>query len=314
MPFVIVRNNIVKVKADAIVNSANPLPVYGSGTDRAVYEAAGKEKLLEERKKIGTLLPGQAAATPAFALNAKYIIHTVGPLWAGGEQGEYEDLTACYRNSLELAKSLKCKSIAFPLISTGVYGFPKDKALRIAIDTITAFILKNDMHVSLVVFDPESFVVSGKINDGIKEIVDDTYVRIHARSEYGYMAEKTAGNEKEPAEETFVDRLFHKIDEKGLKPSAVYKKANMNRQHFSKLNCDRYYIPKKKTVIALCIALELDIMEAEELLQLAGYALSPVISFDRALKYLITQKEYDIFRINAYLVANDLPQLVPKEN
>lgn len=134
MPFVIVRNNIVKVKADAIVNSANPLPVYGSGTDRAVYEAAGKEKLLEERKKIGTLLPGQAAATPAFALNAKYIIHTVGPLWAGGEQGEYEDLTACYRNSLELAKSLKCKSIAFPLISTGVYGFPKDKALRIAID------------------------------------------------------------------------------------------------------------------------------------------------------------------------------------
>ena len=314
MPFVIVRNNIVKVKADAIVNSANPLPIYASGTDKAVYEAAGKEKLLEERRKIGTLLPGEAAATPAFALNAKYIIHTVGPLWAGGGHGENEELTACYRNSLELAKKLKCKSIAFPLISTGVYGFPKDKALRIAINTITEFVLKNDMYVSLVVFDPESFVVSGKINDGIKEIVDDTYVRIHSRSEYGYAAEDTAGNQKEPAEETFADRLFHIIDEKGLKPSVVYRKANMNRQHFSKLNCDRNYIPKKKTVIALCIALELDIMEAEELLQLAGYALSPVIPFDRAIKYLITQRENDIFRINAYLAANDLPQLVPREN
>ena len=129
MPFQIIRNDITKVKADAIVNTANPEPIYGSGTDSAIYKAAGKRQLLAARKKIGEIAPGQAAWTEAFRLDARYIIHTVGPAWAGGHQGEREILHACYANSLALAAKLSCESIAFPLIATGVYGFPKDRAL-----------------------------------------------------------------------------------------------------------------------------------------------------------------------------------------
>ena len=126
MPLNIIRNNIVKVSADAIVNTANPEVAVGAGVDQTIYEAAGFEELLAERAKIGPMRPGQAAATPAFALDAKYIIHTVGPVWCGGDFGEREAVASCYRRSLQLADELKCESIAFPLISTGTYGFPKE--------------------------------------------------------------------------------------------------------------------------------------------------------------------------------------------
>lgn len=136
MPFQIIRNDITKVKADAIVNTANPNVAVGSGTDKAVYRAAGKEQLLVERKKIGIMYPGQVAHTGAFNLDAKYIIHTIGPTWIDGNHKEREILHSCYEKSLDLAAELKCKSIAFPLIATGVYGFPKDEALQIALAEI----------------------------------------------------------------------------------------------------------------------------------------------------------------------------------
>lgn len=129
MPFKIVRNDITKVKADVIVNTANPNPICASGTDLAIYEAAGKEKLLAERAGIGKIARGDIAVTGAYNLKAKYIIHTVGPVWTDGLHHEFEILEDCYRKSLQKALELKCESIAFPLISTGVYGFPKDKAL-----------------------------------------------------------------------------------------------------------------------------------------------------------------------------------------
>ena len=191
MPLKIIRNDITKVRADTIVNSANPKPVYGSGCDSAVYEAAGVEELLAERRKIGVMERGSAAATPAFALDAKYIIHTVGPFWKDGRSGEFETLEKCYRNSLMLAAELGCGSVAFPLIATGVYGFPKDKAIGIAVSVISAFLLENDMTVTLVVFDPKSFELSGKLFSGIREYISDREAKNRLSAEYSFRG--TAG-------------------------------------------------------------------------------------------------------------------------
>ncbi|MBQ4371084.1 MAG: macro domain-containing protein, partial [Firmicutes bacterium] len=167
MPLNIVRSDITRLSADAIVNTANPEAAVGPGVDRAVFEAAGFDELLAERRKIGRLEPGQAAATPAFALDAKYVIHTVGPLWEGGSAGEEEAVASCYRNSLSLARELGCASAAFPLISTGTLGFPKDRALKIAVDEISSFLMElppdEDMDVTLAVYDRESFALSGKL-------------------------------------------------------------------------------------------------------------------------------------------------------
>ena len=186
MPFQIIRNDITKVKADAIVNTANPEPVIGTGTDSAVYSAAGAEALLAERRKIGNIEPGQAASTHAYCLNAKYIIHTVGPVWIDGFHKEREVLSACYRNSLSLADKLKCKSAAFPLISTGVYGFPRDEALQIAISEFSHFLMQSDMKITLVVFDRRAFELSGKLIEGIEEYIDENMVRQLHMEEYKY--------------------------------------------------------------------------------------------------------------------------------
>lgn len=184
MPFKIVRNDITKVKADAIVNTANPKPVHAGGTDSAIYHAAGAEKLLEERKKIGCIERGEVAVTDAFALNAKYIIHTVGPEWVDGKHDEFKLLENCYIHSLEKALELGCESIAFPLISTGVYGFPKDKALQIAVSVFSRFHLENEMQIILVVFDKTSFQLSGQIVGEIDSYIDANYVRKKRIREY----------------------------------------------------------------------------------------------------------------------------------
>ena len=176
MAFKIIRNDITKVCADAIVNTANPKPVYGNGTDTAIYEAAGAEDLLKEREKIGEIKEGQAAATKAFALDAKYIIHTVGPVWIDGEHGERDAVRSCYENSLKTAKELGCESIAFPLIATGSYGFPKAEALQIAISVFSEFLAENEMQITLVVFDEKSFVLSGKIFSDVDAYIDENYV------------------------------------------------------------------------------------------------------------------------------------------
>lgn len=184
MAFKIIRNDITQVCADAIVNTANPQPTYAGGTDAAIYRAAGEEKLLAERKKIGVIEVGQAVETPAFQLNARYIIHTVGPEWIDGEHGEYEAVRSCYMNSLKLAKKLGCESIAFPLIATGVYGFPKAEALRIAVSVFSEFLVDEEMQITLVVFDSESFVLSGKLFSGVDSYIDENYVSEQTDAEY----------------------------------------------------------------------------------------------------------------------------------
>jgi len=185
MPFQIIRNDITKVKADAIVNTANPKPAIGSGTDSAIYHAAGEADLLAERRKIGDIAPGNAAVTPAFRLRAKHIIHTVGPAWVDGRHGEHEILHSCYKNSLELAAELSAESIAFPLIATGVYGFPRDEALNIALSEIGKFLLTHDMEVILVVFDRKAFELSEELVGEIEAYIDDHGVRAARDEEYG---------------------------------------------------------------------------------------------------------------------------------
>lgn len=185
MPFEIVRNNIVNMQVDAIVNTANPKPVVGAGTDAAIHEAAGP-KLLEERKKIGPISPGDAALSKAYQLPSKYVIHVVGPVWTDGTRGEADTLAACYRNALALALQKRCKSVAFPLISTGTYGFPKDLALQVAIREIGAFLLAHDMQVYLVVFNREAFQLSEKLFSSVQSFIDENYVAEQEEKEQTY--------------------------------------------------------------------------------------------------------------------------------
>ena len=184
LPFQIIRNDITKVKADAIVNTANPNVAVGGGVDSAIYKAAGKDKLLEARKKIGVLMPGEAAITDAFALDAKYIIHVSGPWWTDGSKGEEECLRSCYAKALQLAKDYGCNSIAFPLLATGTYGFPKELGIQIAVDTFTAFLEDNDIEVTLAVFGSEDVTISGKLVEDVASFVDDGYVETALAEEY----------------------------------------------------------------------------------------------------------------------------------
>lgn len=245
MAFQIIRNDITKVKADAIVNTANPKPKYVSGVDYAIYTAAGTEKLLAERQKIGDIAPGQAAETPAFALPAKYIIHTVGPAWIDGKHGETDVLRECYSNSLQLAQKLGCESIAFPLIATGVEGFPKPDALQIAVKVIVEFLANADMEITLVVFDETSFVLSGGLFAGVDAFIDDNYATERFESEYGQgmaarmssdMSGDGAGSEElvnKRRKSLFASGLFRRRKKVG-KASAPCEDAAMPRREEAK--------------------------------------------------------------------------------
>ena len=186
MPFEIIRNDITRVKADAIVNTANPRPLIGAGTDTAIYQAAGEKELLAERRKIGDIPPGGSAATKAFRLQARYVIHTVGPIWRGGDKGERELLKKAYEGALQLANSLSCESIAFPLLSAGSYGFPRDEALQIALSCFNRFLLQHEMLITLVIFDEDSFVISSRLYDDIEEFISNRQAREMERRYYGW--------------------------------------------------------------------------------------------------------------------------------
>ena len=337
MPFQIIRNDITKVQADVIVNTANPQPKIGSGTDGAIYQAAGAEALLAERRKIGDIAPGQAAVTPAFALPAKHIIHTVGPAWLDGKHGERDILRACYDNTLALAAGLKAESIAFPLIATGVYGFPKDEALDIALSAIGKFLLTHDMTVILVVLGREAFALSEQLIGSIDAFLDEHEVRTLEDTEYPRgkdfeiyrrrrAEQQTAYTDPQyhapeiPADlpldeilgdpgDTFQQRLFHLIDAGGMDDVTVYKKANLDRKLFSAIRCNVNYQPKKKTVLALALALKLDLPEMRDLLARAGYSFSPSDKSDLILQYCVRNNIYDIYEINVILYRYGQPTL-----
>ncbi|MBR6707158.1 MAG: macro domain-containing protein [Clostridia bacterium] len=318
MPLKIIREDITRVHADAIVNTANPRPIIGRGTDMAVYLAAGAEDMLAERKKIGGILPGQAAATGAFRLNARYVIHTVGPQWRGGGFHERETLGECYTRSLALADRLKCESAAFPLISAGIYGFPKDEALSIAFSAISRFLLSHDMTVILAVFDRDAFEMSGRLFTDLEDLIGGRETARPAKETRGIAMnnlraapEPRGGISEAPfaaleealdtKEDSFVQKLFRLIDERGLDDVTVYKRANIDRKLFSGIRCKKNYHPKKKTAVALAIALELSMDETADLLARAGYALSPNDRFDVIIAYFISRRFYSVWEINAAL-------------
>lgn len=339
MPLKIVRNDITRVKADAIVNSANKKPICGGGTEYHIYEAAGHAKLLAAREHVGELNVAEIAVTPAFALNAKYIIHTVGPKWNGGNSGEALALANCYRGALEKAKELGCESIAFPLISSGVFRFPKDSALKIALQAIGLFLQTNEMDVQLVVFDRKSFEVSESLYSDIHSYIDDNYVRDkyddalefvsyrrikeqsrlyedtlleiseNAICERCERAAETLEDILATTEETFCDKLFSLIHEKKQDDVEIYKRANLDRKHFSKIRSNVNYKPTKKTALALAIALQLNLDETKDLLARAELALSPSNKGDLIVTYFIEHQKYDIWEINSMLFKFGQPTL-----
>ena len=180
MPFEIVRNDITKMKTDAIVNAANRSLLGGGGVDGAIHRAAGPE-LLEECRTLGGCETGEAKITKGYRLPARYVIHTVGPVWHGGTHGEKDLLAACYLHSLELAAAYECETVAFPMISAGAYGYPPDQAMAVAVESITRFLLEHDMTVYLVVFGHTEFLTGRKLFRDIQEYIDDVYAESHVR-------------------------------------------------------------------------------------------------------------------------------------
>ena len=324
MPLIIVRNDITKMPVDAIVNAAKESLLGGGGVDGCIHRAAGPE-LLQECRTLGGCRTGEAKITGAYRLPCKYVIHTVGPVWNGGEYGEREQLASCYRTSLALAKEHCCETVAFPLISSGIFGYPKDQALRVAVDTIGEFLLHNDMTVYIVIFSRTAYQISSKLFADIAEYVDDHYVDAHTDSQrerlrrMSVLESRTLSADAAAApmavggldsllahlDAGFSETLLKLIDRSGKKDAEVYKKANVDRKLFSKIRNNPDYKPSKATAIAFAIALELSLPETRDLIARAGYALSPSSKFDVIIEYFIMQRDYDIFKINEALFAFD---------
>lgn len=310
MPLEIIRNDITKVQVDAIVNAANSSLLGGGGVDGAIHKAAGPE-LLEECRTLGGCPTGQSKITKGYKLPAKYVIHTVGPVWHGGSQGEEQLLRDCYRNSLDLAKEYDLESIAFPLISAGAYGYPKDRAMQVAISVIGEFLMNHEMMVYLVVFDKSAVVLSEKLFASINQYIDDRYVEEHAIlrdyqvKEFYPIAGRSLEDLVNHLDETFAQMLLRLIDEKGMTDPVVYKKANLDRKLFSRIRNNIHYRPSKPTVLAFAIALQLNLDETRDLLARAGFALSHSSKLDIIVEYFIEAGLYNIFEINEVLYAYD---------
>ncbi len=383
MPFRIIRDDITRVRADAIVDTANPHPRIGGGTDAAIYRAAGTRRLLAARRTIGDIAPGQAAVTPAFRLPAKYVIHTVGPAWVDGAHGELATLRACYLNSLALADELGCRSVAFPLISTGTYGFPKDQALDVALAAIRDHLDRSDLKVTLVVFGQDSFQLAADLVAQVDQYIDEHYCAEQTEREYGgassgtlfeqlaaarryadrLWSKRETDEQSEEAQwadtqkknlsapdstydemafgapapsatppsnpfampaasaaptlddalsgmgDSFQTELFRLIDARGLTDPQVYKRANLDRKLFSKIRCNPAYLPKKRTILALAIALELDVAETRALLASAGYTLTNSIRQDVIVSFCLEHGLYDIYEVDTLLSHYGEPEL-----
>jgi O-acetyl-ADP-ribose deacetylase (regulator of RNase III) len=348
MPFRIIRDDITKLKADAIVNAANVKLRNGGGVCGAIFSAAGVDKMTAACQKLSPISTGEAVITKGFGLPAKYVIHTAGPIYIGGKQGEEAFLRSCYINSLELAVKHGCKSVAFPLISSGIYGYPKAEALRVATGAIRDFIDKADIEVILVVFDKASFEVGEELLGEVKSYIDEHYAeerQLHRRrvledegtsfSESALPsasmtmpamkakeeikkfsaapapigASSSLGKLVKNLDEPFSATLLRLIDATGRKDSEIYRRANIDRRLFSKIRGNANYTPSKPTVLAFAVALELNLNQTADLLGRAGFALSHSRKFDVIVEYFIRKQKYDIYEINEVLFSYDQPLL-----
>ncbi|MCR5161881.1 MAG: macro domain-containing protein [Lachnospiraceae bacterium] len=406
MPFLMVRNDIVNMKTDAIVNPSNWRLLQGRGTSRGIFLAAGEEALTRACQEAAPCEVGKAVMTPGFALQARYIIHAVCPRWRGGSEGEEALLYSAYTESMKLALANGLESIAFPLLSSGNYDYPKEAAMRTAVSAIRDFLSENEMTVYLVLYDRRAVEVRKEIAGALEEYlaehyvewIDDEYAeekdesysrpnlpdsgnyagaglladkqadygmpkeadipdlalrpakasapsprpakasdsfpqpakasapaaaRRNAKAERERRIEKPAKvSASQPKEkkrrledllrdkpETFSEMLLRLIDERGLKDSDVYNRANIDRRHFSKIRSDPGYMPKKSTVLSFAIALELSYDETRDLLMRAGYAFSVCSESDMIIRFFIENGQYDIFDINETLFYYGQPVL-----
>jgi len=332
MPFTIVRQDITKIEVDAIVNAANIDLQQGGGVCGAIYKAAGARELEAACNVLAPIRTGEAVITPGFSLPAKYIIHATGPIYRDGTHGEEALLRSAYLSSLKLALDNDCQSIAFPLISSGIYGYPKAEALRVATEAIRDFLAEHDMDVYLAVFDKEAFGISEKLLGEVASYIDEHYVeeREDPRRRYQRTSDvelkslnvcRSLSPVAAPAPKKDLDAVIENLDEpfsltilrlidaKGKEDVEVYKKANIDRKLFSKIRTGNGYTPSKRTALALAVALELSLEETGGLLRRAGYALSGSNKFDVIVEYFILHRRFDIFEINEVLFQYDQPLL-----
>lgn len=332
MPLKIVRNDITKMNVDAIVNAANTSLLGGGGVDGCIHRAAGPD-LLEECRMLHGCETGNAKITNGYRLPCKYVIYTVGPIWLDGKHQEQKLLESCYDTSLNLAKEYGCESVAFPLISSGIYGYPKDQALKVAVDIIGNFLLENEMTVFIVIFDRKAYQISGKLFADITAYIDDRYVKEHsdsreeqrwrsepligescfgstvermeAKPSYNAISSRTLEDALNQIDESFSEMLLRKIDESDMTDTQCYKKANIDRKLFSKIRSNKFYKPSKTTVLAFALALELPITEMQDMLGKAGFTLSRSSKFDIIVEYFVEQGNYNVYEINEALFAFD---------
>lgn len=335
MPFTIVRQDITRMKADAIVNAANTQLRMGEGVCGAIFQAAGAQKLSAACEKLAPVGVGEAVITPGFDLPAKAIIHAVGPVYDPLDKAQCERLLrSAYTRSLQLAKENLCRSIALPLISSGIFVYPKAEALKVATAAIGDFLAENEMHVTLVVPDRDSFVVGERLMDEVNAYIDEHFVSAHVgaftsdfcasvreslRSECDEAAMPLGKSSRSYAtiledrmdhlDEPFAVTLLRLIDQSGKTDAQVYKRANIDRKLFSKIRTVKGYTPSKRTILALAIALELSLEQTQDLLARAGYALSHASKFDVIVEYFIISGQYDLFLINEVLFSYDQPLL-----
>lgn len=338
MPFQLIRADITTLACDAIVNAANEKLKAGGGVCGAIFHRAGHARLQAACDEIGFCATGQSVITPGFDLKAKYVIHTVGPVWRGGGQGEEALLRSCYRTALRLAVKHELRSVAFPLISAGKYGYPRQQAIEVAASEISAFLTDEhtpDMDVNLVLFDTCSYREGRGLFGDIASYLDErslVYQRYQAEHQNRPMVGAAAAPMSAPKaaapspvgsgsrlrewiasrfqrEETFSQCLLRLIDESGEKDAVVYKRANVDRRLFSKIRSNAYYQPGKGTVLAFCLALRLSVEDAEMLLGKAGYTLTHTSRFDLAVEYCLKHGIYDVHQVNIALFELDLPLL-----
>lgn len=364
MPFHLIQGDLIKQQTDAIVNPANSSLLMGGGVCGLIFTAAGIEEMENACGAIGHCSPGSAVITPGFALPASFVIHAVGPVWQGGGSGEAEILAQAYRSSLALAAAHSLKSISFPLISSGIYGYPKNQAIQIAIGAIRDFLAEEeDLEVFLVLHDRDSIQASRKIDPELTEYIrfnyegEESFSQLFqqeiARAEamgaeiWNMLPEETEAGpliyrdmsqapsrkssfrrsqeekfrkkmELPPSHSmkreyaslddvlqmpklTFTEALLKHMDTRGLRDPEVYHRANLDRKLFNKIVNNKGYQPNRRTAMAICVGLQLDLEAAEELLRKAGFAFSDASIADLVYRYNIQKGQYDIIEIECQI-------------
>ena len=335
MPFIIVRDDLTKMRVDAVVNTTNiKLQPGVGGVSAAIFKAAGFDSLRAACDDIGGCALGSAVVTPGFGLPAGHIIHTPSMVWQDGHHGEEFILRSCYRACLKAAAQANYESLAFPLIGAGAHGYPRDLALTAATKEINSFLLSydGDMTVYLAVFDHRAFSLSKKLTDEVHEYIDDNYVdarpdRRYQRHEAELSRAMEAMAELAPypimnleeamigypqtappplsetlPEPSFAQAMIHYIDSHNMADPDVYKRANITKQNYYKIKMEKSH-PKKPTVLALCAAMRLDLKSTVDFMALAGYAFSPASRADLIVRYFISNGVHDVMEINSVLFA-----------